>query len=127
MKKIKNKRIVIGLAVVVLSLVVVLIGTSLATPNSQSKIEKVDGLSFENAYIENNGEYSTFTVDVYNENKTTYTMQSIDIILEDKDSNKVTLTYEITGLESDEGRKIIIERIDYDLSGYSNISYEINK
>ena len=54
-------------------------------------------------------------------------MKSINIILKKDDNDKVTLTYEIDKLESDEGRKIIIDQIDYNLDGYKQIKYKINK
>ncbi len=128
MKKFNKKRIIIGLiAVVVLTVVVYGVGRSLATPSSQTKTVKVNGLSFENASVVYKNNLSTFTVDVYNENKNTYKMQSIDVILTNKDSETITLTYEIDSLEADEGRKIIIQDVDYDLTDYTKISYKINK
>ena len=123
----KKKKTIIGSLILITIIIVGLIGTSLASPNSSTKIQNVDGLSFENATIEYNKKYSTFTVDVYNENKTTYNMKSIDITLIKNNDDKVTLTYQIDSLESDEGRKIIIDRIEYDLSEYSKIKYKVNK
>lgn len=123
-----GKRIVImGLAVVVLAVVILLVGNSVATSATQSKTEKVEGLLFENASVLYDSGYSTFTVDVYNEEKEVYKLKSIDIILVNENNDKVTLTYEISNLEVDEGRQIIIDMIDYDLSSYSNISYRINR
>ncbi len=127
MVKNKKKRIMIGLLFVVLVILIYGIGKSIATPNSTFKTQKVDGLSFENADIDYNNELSTFTVDVYNENKKVYNMKSIDIILKKDKEDSVTLTYEIDKLESDEGRKIIIDKIEYNLLNYKKINYKINK
>lgn len=127
MKNMNKKRIIIGVAVLVLAIVIYGVGRSLASPNSQSKTVKVDGLLFENASVEYKNKLSTFTVDVYNENKKTVNMESIDVVLTNKKNESVTLTYEIESLEADEGRKIIISRIDYDLRDYNKIKYIINK
>jgi len=127
MKKMKKKGIIIGVAIVVLAIVIYGVGRSLASTNNQIKTVKEDGLSFENASVVYKNKQSTFTVDVYNENKNTYEMESIDIILKNKDKETITLNYDIDSLESDEGMKIIISNIDYDLTEYNNISYKINK
>ena len=123
----KKKRIIIGLLAIVLVVVVYGVGKSLATSNSTFKNQKIDGLSFENATIEYDNKLSTFTVEVYNENKMVYNMKSIDIILKNDNKEKVVLNYSIDKLESDEGRKIIIDQIDYNLEGYTKIKYNINK
>ena len=127
MRKMGKKSIIMGLAIVVLAIVIYGIGRSLASPNTEYKATKVSGLSFENPSITYKKELSTFTVDVYNENKKTYTMKSIDIILTNKNKESITLNYEISSLEADEGRKIIISKIDYDLREYTKINYKINK
>jgi len=127
MKNMNKKRIIIGVVVLVLAIVIYGVGRSLASPNSQSKPVKVDGLSFENASVTYKKKMSTFTVDVYNENKSTYRLSNINIKLENKKGNNIVLTYDIESLESDEGRKIIIENIDYDLRDYNKISYTITK
>ena len=127
MKKMKKKGIISGVAIVVLAIVIYGVGRSLASTNNQIKTVKEDGLSFENASVVYKNKQSTFTVDVYNENKNTYEMESIDIILKNKDKETITLNYDIDSLESDEGMKIIISNIDYDLTEYNNISYKINK
>ena len=127
MKKMKKKGIIIGVAIVVLAIVIYGVGRSLASTSNQIKTVKEDGLSFENASVVYKNKQSTFTVDVYNENKNTYEMESIDIILKNKDKETITLNYDIDSLESDEGMKIITSNIDYDLTEYNNISYKINK
>ena len=126
MKKLNMKRIMMaGVAVLVLVVAIFCIGKSLAKPDDKTlKDRKIDGLSFENAEITYSKKLSAFTVDVYNENKDTYKVKSIDIILKNKDGNKVTLN---SNLESKEGRKSIIEKIDYDLRNYTKVSYKINK
>ena len=126
MKNFKRKRIIIGLLAVVLVVIVYGVGKSIATSDSVFKTQKVDGLSFENADIDYDNKLSTFTVDVYNENKKVYKMKSIDIILKNK-TDKITLNYNIDKLESDEGRKIIIDKIEYNLLGYTKVEYKINK
>lgn len=127
MKNINKKRIIIGLAVLVFVVAIYGIGRSLASPNSVFKTVKVDGLSFENASVTYDKKMSSFTVDVYNENKSTYRLSTINIKLEDKKGNNIVLTYDIESLESNEGRKIIIDNIDYDLRNYNKISYTITK
>ena len=129
MKKLNKKRIIMaGVAVIVLVVAIIGIGKSLADPKSgYLKDKKVEGLSFENASIEYKKKLSTFTVEVYNENKDTFKVKSIDIILKDDKDNKITLNQKINDLESKEGRKIIIDKIDYDLSNYTKVSYKLNK
>ena len=129
MKKFNTKRIMIaGVAVLVLVVAVIGIGKSLADPKSgYLKDKKIDGLSFENASIEYKKKLSTFSVELYNENNETYKIKSVDIILKNDKGDKITLTQNINDLESSEGRKIIIEKIDYDLSNYTKVSYKINK
>lgn len=127
MKNNLKKRIIVGFSIIVLVIVVYGVGKSLAFPNSASKNEKVKGLSFENANVLFENNLSTFTVDVYNETKSTYTMKNIEIKLTNKDNESISLQYDIDSLESNEGRKIIINKIDYDLRKYTKISYKINK
>ena len=90
MKKLNKKRIIMaGVAVIVLVVAIIGIGKSLADPKSgYLKDKKVEGLSFENASIEYKKKLSTFTVEVYNENKDTFKVKSIDIILKDDKDNK---------------------------------------
>ena len=129
MKK-NNKRIIIGvISVIVLAVVIITVGKSLADPSSgYLKNQKIDGLSFENASIEYKNDLSTFTVDVYNENNKTIKIENINIILKNDDDKTITLIDDSLGsLESNEGRKLIIEGIDYDLSSYNKVEYKINK
>ena len=127
MGKIKKKGIITGLLAIVLVIIVLGVGKSFASNDGVFKTQKIDGLSFENAEIQYDNKLSTFTVDVYNENKKEYNMKSIDIILKNQEKDTITLNYVIDNLKADEGRKIIIDKIDYDLSSYTKIKYRINK
>ena len=129
MKKNSNKRIIIGLGIVVLAVVVtVVLKASFAKPdNNKLKNQTINGLSFENASIEYKDNNSTFTVDVYNENKKTFKVKTIDIILENDLEEQVRLTENIDDLESDEGRKLIVTMTDYDLTKFNKVTYKLNK
>lgn len=130
MKKYLNKkRILMGMTAFFLLVIIVCVGKSLATSKTQGKMVKLDGLSFENPSVSysSSKQYSTFSVDVYNETKETMELDSIDIVLTNNKGNVIRLTQEIDKLEADEGRKIIIERVAYDLREYKDITYEINK
>ena len=128
MKKNMKTGIIAGLAIVLLAVVIVGIGRSVATKEGSTlKNQKQKGLSFENASIEYKDKLSTFTVDVYNETDKTVNVKKIDITLKNKDNDSITLNYELGNLQADEGRKIIIDNIDYDLTGYTNITYKIHK
>ena len=132
MNKIKDNKQLMGLVsavfVVVLGIVLITVGKSLSTSDSSVlRNQTVDGLSFENADISCNSGVCTFTVDVYNENKSTYTLKNIDLNFKQEDNSVLTLVgYIGETLESDEGRKLTAS-IDRDISNSTNLEYKINK
>ena len=130
--KIKKNKALMGLVsavfVIVLGIVLITVGKSIATQDSSIlRNQTVDGLSFENADISCNSGVCTFTVDVYNENKSTYSLKSININF--KQSNNATITlvgYIGTSLESEEGRKLTAS-VDRDILESTGLEYKINK
>lgn len=123
----KNK--IIGISIIVLALILIGIRISLSSgESSYLKNQNVDGLSFENAKLNvNNDGTTTFTVDVYNENKTEYPLKYIDIKFKDEHGEITTLTgYIGEKLESDEGR-VIEASTDKDLQDTVSLEYAINK
>ena len=132
MNKIKSNKNLMGLLsavlVVMIGIVLITVGKSLATVNSSVlRNQVVDGLSFENAELVCEAGVCTFTVDVYNENKSTYNLKYIDIDFKQSDNSVITLVgYIGESLETEEGRKITAS-IDKDLEDSTNVEYRINK
>ena len=127
-KKSKKVLVIALIAFVLVGLIVFGISYALKDDGNFLHNQKVNGLSFENAKVEYKNDKSDFSVIVYNENEDTMNVKSIEIQMIDKDNKEVSMVVELDGaLESDEGRKIIIDNIDYDLSDYNKISYTINK
>lgn len=125
-KKYKIPTLVVSGIMLVIS--IILIGRSFADPTSEYlRNQTVDGLSFENAELVYENGITNFNVEVYNENKDTYSLKNISINLTDEDGNITTLIgYIGDTLESGEG-KIIQASIDQDLSSSVNLEYVINK
>lgn len=125
-KKNKIPTLVVGL--ILLVGVVVLIGRSVADPNTgYLRNQLVDGLSFENATLVHKDGITTFTAEVYNENGVVYQLKNVSINLTDESGNETTLVgYIGENLEINEG-KIITASIDDDLSDSVSLEYVINK
>ena len=126
----KNKIAVLVTSLVILVGIIVLIGRniSVADPNSgYLRNQSVDNLSFENANLVYENGITTFTVNVYNESGSLYTLKNISINITDS-SNSVTTLIGYIGeeLEKDEG-KLITASIDKDLSDYTSLEYVVNK
>ena len=127
----QNKKMIIGLvtllSVLIVVAIVIVIGNTVATTDtSVLRNQTVDGLTFENGNIECT-DICTYTVDVYNENKETYNLKTINMNFKQEDDSVVTLVgYIGESLESDEGRKITAS-IDKDISSSVDLEYVINK
>ena len=130
--KIKNNKNLMGLLsavlVVLVGIVLITVGKSLASVNSSIlRNQVVEGLSFENAALVCETGVCTFTVDVYNENKSTYNLKYIDIEFKQPDNSVITLVgYIGESLDSEEGRKITAS-IDKNLEDSTGLEYKINK
>lgn len=108
--------------------VALLIGRSLANPNSgYLRNQEVDNLSFEKANLEYENGITTFTVEVSNKSGEDYFLKNISIELTDNEGISTTLVgYIGNNLEKDES-KTITASIDEDLSSSVNLKYIINK
>ena len=132
MNKIKKNKALMGLLsavfVLVLGIVLITVGKSLASNDSSIlRNQTVDGLSFENAAISCESGVCTFTVDVYNENKSKYTLKDIDLEFKQSDDSVITLVgYIGEELESEEGRKLTAS-IDKNIEDSVGLKYKINK
>ena len=132
MNKIKKNKALMGLLsavfVLVLGIVLITVGKSLASGDSSIlRNQTVDGLSFENAAISCESGVCTFTVDVYNENKSKYTLKNIDLDFKQSDNTVITLVgYIGEELESEEGRKLTAS-IDRNIEDSVGLEYKINK
>ena len=132
MDKLKKNKQLVGLVgavfVIVIALILITVGKSLADKDSSIlRNQTKDGLSFENAEILCENGKCTFTVDVFNENKTTYTLKDIDIKFTKSDGKIISLVgYIGDSLESEEGRKITAS-IDEDIESSTSLEYIINK
>lgn len=125
----ENKKSLIVLScLIVLSLVMFIIGKTVADPNTgYLRNQVVDGLSFENANISYENGITTFMVEVYNESGDIYSLKTIDVNFKDQNDKETTLLgYIGDTLEIEEG-KYLKASIDQDLSDTISISYKINK
>ena len=131
-EKLKSNKNLMGLLsavlVVLIGIVLITVGKSLASVDSSVlRNQVVDGLSFENAELACEAGVCTFTVDVYNENKSTYSLKTIDIDFKQSDNSVITLVgYIGESLESEEGRKMTAS-IDKNIEDSTNLEYKINK
>lgn len=125
--KCKKSVIILG-SIAIIAVVVFLLKTALANPNSEYlKNQTVDGLSFENASIVYENGITTFKVEVYNETDDTYTLKNIGIKLTDEENNEfILIGYIGESLEKEEG-KYLQASIDQDLSSSLKLEYIVNK
>lgn len=103
---VKNKRIVIPGALILICLIIALImfnrgnndianntkkktGTTANTSVELISEEVYEGLKFSNISLITKDGYSTFTADVTNESGVDSTIQDVNIVLKDKDGNEV--------------------------------------
>ena len=101
---------------------------SVATVDSTIlKNQIVDGLTFEDADLKYEDGISTFTVNVTNDNKETYSLNYIEIKLTAPDDEVITLIGYI-GEEIDKDKtQTIIASIDRDITDSKSLEYVINK
>lgn len=124
--KIKIPTIIVSCLILIA--VIIVIGNSIANPNSSYlRNQTVNGLSFENAELIYENGITTFTVEVYNESGDIYSLNNISINLKDEGNTVTTLVgYIGESLDKDES-KLITASIDQDLSSSVNLEYVINK
>lgn len=123
-----KKSLIILSCLIVLSVVMLIFGKTVADPNTgYLRNQVVDGLSFENANISYADGITTFMVEVYNESGYIYSLKTIDVSFKDKNDKETILPgYIGDTLEVEEG-KYLKASIDQDLSDTISISYKINK
>lgn len=123
-----KKSLIILSCLIVLSVVMLIFGKTVADPNTgYLRNQVVDGLSFENANISYVDGITTFMVEVYNESGDIYSLKTIDVSFKDKNDKETILPgYIGDTLEVEEG-KYLKASIDQDLSDTISISYKINK
>lgn len=123
-----KKSLIILSCLIVLSVVMLIFGKTVADPNTgYLRNQVVDGLSFENANISYADGITTFMVEVYNESGDIYSLKTINVSFKDKNDKETILPgYIGDTLEVEEG-KYLKASIDQDLSDTISISYKINK
>ena len=125
----KNTRnLIISALVLGLGILLILIGNSIASPDSTILQDKVvEGLSFENATLENINNSSTFKVSVTNKNTDPYNLKYIEIIFKDEEE-KITKLIGYIGeeIESSETKEILAS-IDKDITNSTSLEYSIVK
>ena len=117
-----------GVLIIVVAVVIIFVGKSIAsTDSSILRNQTVEGLSFENAILEYKDGVTTYTVDVYNENKEKVSLKNIEINFKQEDDTYITLTgYIGNSLDSDEGKKMQAS-VDLDLTNSTDIEFNIVK
>ena len=128
--KMNKKKIMIFsiIGVLVLGIIIYLIGTSIATTDSTIlKNQVVDGLSFEDASLVYEDGISTFTVNVTNENKDTYSLNYVEIKLTDTNDNETILIGYIGNEIGSDEVQTIVASIDKDVTESKKLEYVINK
>ena len=125
----KNTRnLIISSLVLGLGILLILIGSSLASTESTIlKDQVVDNLSFENATLEYANNVSTFKVEVTNDNTEAYNLKYIEINFKDS-SDKVSKLIGYIGevIASGETREITAS-IDKDITDSVSLEYSIIK
>ena len=119
---------IIGISILVVGIIFVIIGNSIATSDSTVlRNQEVDNLLFENASLEYENNISTYTVDVTNKQDNIYNLKYINIKIKDEENNEYTLIGYIGDyLNSNETRKITAS-IDKDITDITSITYSIVK
>ena len=123
-----TKMFIIGTLILVVGIFLVVVGNSIATPDSTIlRNQEVDNLKLENASLEYVNKISTYEVDVTNTLDTTYNLKYINIKLTTDDNIEYNLIgYIGESLESKETRKITAS-IDKDITNIIDIEYTIIK
>ena len=125
----KNTRnLIISALVLGLGILLILIGNSIASPETTILQDKVvEGLSFENATLECNNNTSVYKVSVTNKNTDPYNLKYIEIIFKDEEE-KITKLIGYIGeeIESSETKEILAS-IDKDITNSTSLEYSIVK
>ena len=123
-----TRRLIIGALVLGLGILLVLIGTSIASTETTILQDKVvEGLSFENASLEYQNNTRTFKVEVTNTNSDPYNLKYIEIIFTDeKDQEEKLIGYIGEEIKNEETREITAS-IDKDLTKSTKLKYSIIK
>ena len=125
----KNTRnLIISALVLGLGILLILIGNSIASPETTILQDKVvEGLSFENATLEYNNNTSVYKVSVTNKNTDPYNLKYIEIIFKDEEENTTKLIgYIGEEIESSETKEILAS-IDKDITNSTSLEYSIVK
>ena len=122
------KRVILATFFLVTGMLLIVIGTSIATPDSAVlRNQEVDNLSFTNASLEYKDDASTFKVEVTNTNQEIYNLKYINIIFTDEADNTNTLLGYIGNEINPNETKTIVASIDKDITNSVNLKYEIVK
>ena len=123
-----NKMFIIGILILVVGIFLVVVGNSIATPDSTVlRDQEVDNLGFKNASVEYVNKISTYEVDVTNNLDITYNLKYVNIKITTDDNEEYNLIgYIGEKLESRETRKITAS-IDQDITNIIGIEYTIIK
>ena len=123
-----TKNLIISALVLGLGILLVLIGSSLATTESTIlKNQVIEGLSFENASLEYMNDASIFKVSVTNKNTNPYNLKYIEIIFKDENDISTKLIGYIGEEIESEGTKEITASIDKDITNSISLDYSIVK
>lgn len=124
----KKVSIISIVAFIIVALITISIKASLAKPDTNYlKNQSIDGISFEEANLEYKDGISTFTVNVYNNNKKDYELKKVTINVKGTDGKVTSLVSEVNSiLESEEGRQISVTT-NKDITDLISLEYKINK
>lgn len=124
----KKKITIVGVSVIFV-LAIVLIGTSLANPTeAYLKDQVVEGLSFENADLVVENGISKYTVEVYNDQKSSYPLKNIQVIFENAQGGTIaTLTSYVGDTIETEKVAYLESSIDQELTDIAKVRYVITK
>ena len=125
----KNTRnLIISALVLGLGILLILIGNSIASPDSTILQDKVvEGLSFENASLEYLNDSSRFKVSVTNKNTDPYSLKYIEIKFLDENSKETKLIGYIGEVINSNETKDITASIDKDITNSTKLEYSIIK
>ena len=138
MKKLLNKinsmsrrnKIILGVcSLFVIGAVIIGLGVSYSSTESGYLIDhEVSGLGFSNPELNINNGVSTYTVEVTNTLRESYSLKNIDIVFKDGEGKEITtlLGYIGNKLNASE-TKIMEASIDIELKDIVSVEYKINK
>ena len=124
-----NKAIIAGSLLIIVGVVLIISigGTAASSETVDIPNKIVDGISFENATIDQDNGISTFEADVYNENKELYQLNYVTVTFTYENGDTINLKgYIGNTLSPDAGQKLIIST-DEDLTNVVDLEYTIIK